>query len=120
MPRWILGGLEGFFFRSTFHAPSGTTYTVYQQNIDWDLPVNTSNGVKTYLDLAREGKVLFIIKDGKYQQIQLHHSRQNAIGSLFELSASTHQKYYASKAIHPYLPNSHLDNPINRSSFNVD
>ena len=39
---------------------------------------------KTDLELAREGKAPFIIKDGKYQQIQLHHSRQSAKGSLFE------------------------------------
>lgn len=93
---------------------------MYQQNIDWDLPVNTRSGVKTNLELAKDGKAPFIMKDGKYQQIQLHHSRQNAKGSLFELSASTHQKYYSSRALHPYLPNSHPDNPVNRSSFNVD
>lgn len=63
---------------------------------------------------------LFVIKYRKYQQIQLHHSRQNAKDPLFELFASTHQKYYSSKALHPYLPNSHPDNPVNRSSFNVD
>ena len=75
---------------------------------------------KTDLELAREGKAPFIIKDVKYQQIQLHHSRQSAKGSLFELSASTRQKSYSSKGIHPCLPNSHPDNPVNRSSFNVD
>ena len=88
---WIFGGLEGFFFRSTFHAPSGTTHAVYQQNIDLDLPVDTRSGVRTNLELAREGEAPFVIKDGKYQQIQLHHSRQNARGSLLELSVSTHQ-----------------------------
>ena len=89
-------------------------------SIDWDLPVNTRNGVKTNLDLALEGKAPFIVKDGKYSQINLHHSKQNAKGSLFELSASTHQKYYGSDALHPHLPNAHPDNPVNRDLFNID
>ncbi|XDO53365.1 RHS repeat-associated core domain-containing protein [Erwinia pyrifoliae] len=45
-------GLSNFFIPSVFNAPSGSTHTVYQQKIDWDLPVNTRSGVKTNLDLS--------------------------------------------------------------------
>jgi len=34
-----------------------------------------------------------------------HGKDSKAKGALFLLSASTHQKYYSSKAIHPYLAN---------------
>lgn len=50
-------------------APSsgtGINYNVYQQPIDWDLPVNTRNGTMTNLDLAEMGKTPFIVKDGQY------------------------------------------------------
>ncbi|WP_329957320.1 RHS repeat-associated core domain-containing protein [Pluralibacter gergoviae] len=113
-------GLSNFFTPSIFNAPSGSTHTVYQQPIDWDLPVNTRNGVKTNLDLALEGKSPFVVKNGKYSQINLHHSKQNGLGSLFELSADTHQKYYGTNALHPHLPNPHPINPVNRDSFNTD
>jgi len=113
-------GLSGFFNPSTFNAPSGNTHTVFQQNINWDLPVNTRNGVKTNLELAEMGRSPFVVKDGKYSQINLHHSKQNGTGSLFELSAATHQKYYGSNALHPHLPNAHPDNPVNRSQFDLD
>jgi hypothetical protein len=45
---------------------------------------------------------------------------QNANGSLFELSAATHQKYYGSNALHPHLSNPNPDNPVNRTSFKRD
>ncbi|MGV8002486.1 HNH/ENDO VII family nuclease, partial [Photorhabdus temperata subsp. temperata] len=113
-------GLSGLFTPSIFNAPSGSTHTVYQQAIDWDLPVNTRNGVKTNLDLALDGKSPFVVKNGKYSQINLHHSKQNGLGSLFELSADTHRKYYGTKALHPHLPNAHPINPVNRDQFNID
>lgn len=34
--------------------------------------------------------------------------------------AATHQKYYGSNALHPYLPNAHPDNPVNRDLFKID
>ena len=61
-----------------------------------------------------------MVKDGKYSQINLHHSKQNAKGSLFELSAKTHQKYYGTNSLHPYLPKKHPTNPVDRSSFDLD
>ncbi|MEL5407950.1 hypothetical protein PTS98_10670 [Serratia nevei] len=86
--------MSNFFTLVVFSAPSGSTHTVYQQEIDWELPVNTRNGVKT--------------------------TKQNGLGSLFELSADTHQKYYGTNALHPHLPNQHPINPVNRDAFNGD
>jgi hypothetical protein len=119
---WVdLLGLSGFFTPTTFNAPSGNTHTVYQQNIDWDLRSNGKGGItETNLDRALRGDAPFVVKDGKYNLVNLHHSKQNAKGSLFELSATTHQKYYGSKALHPHLPNAHPDNPVDRASFKGD
>ncbi|EHR5480226.1 hypothetical protein KUL98_004910 [Vibrio parahaemolyticus] len=111
---------SNFFKKYEFDAPSGIKQKVYQQEIDWDLGVNTRNGIKTNLELASEGRSPFVIKDGKYSQINLHHSKQNSKGSLFELSAKTHQKYYGTNSLHPYLPNKHPTNPVDRDSFDLD
>ncbi|WP_244099751.1 RHS repeat-associated core domain-containing protein [Burkholderia ambifaria] len=113
-------GLTGFFTPSVFAAPSGSTHTVYQQAIDWNLPVNTRGGTVTNLDLAASGKSPFVVKNGVYSQLNLHHSNQDGLGALFELSADTHQRYYGSNALHPYLPNPHPVNPVNRDTFNAD
>ncbi len=111
---------EKIFTEYEFKAPSGISQKVYQQDIDWDLKVNTRSGVKTNLELVQDGRSPFVIKDGKYSQINLHHSKQNSKGSLFELSAKTHQKYYGSNSLHPYLPKKHPINPVDRESFNAD
>ena len=114
-------GLSSFFTATIFHAPSGNTHTVFQQKIDWDLLSKGKGGIiETNLDRALRGDAPFVVKDGKYDLINLHHSKQNAKGSLFELSASTHQKYYKSNALHPYLPNAHPDNPVKRGLFGAD
>ncbi|AZQ11502.1 RHS repeat-associated core domain-containing protein [Shewanella khirikhana] len=113
-------GLAGFYTPYSFAAPSGSTHKVYQQNIDWDLPVNTRSGVKTNLDIAMEGGSPFVVKNGKYSQLNLHHSKQNGLGSMFELSADTHQRYHGSNALHPYLPDAHPFNPVDRTSFSDD
>lgn len=120
-------GLNVFSSSIFWTAPSGITYQVYQrQDIDWNLPVNTSQGTKTNLDLASEGKSPFIvthdIKTQKkvYNQINLHHSKQDARGPLFELPSLTHQKYYGTNALHPHLPNKHPYYPVTREAFDVD
>ncbi|MDO4880450.1 MAG: RHS repeat-associated core domain-containing protein [Capnocytophaga sp.] len=112
---WVdVFGLDNFYSISTFTAPSGNTHTVYQQNnIDWDLKVNTSNGIKTNLELAQEGSAPFVIKNGEYSVVSLHHHKQDGKGTLIELSAATHQKFYGLKYLHPYLPKKH---PINKVS----
>ena len=113
-------GLKGIFKRCKFSAPSGKNHTTYEQDINWDLPVNTRSGTKTNLEIALDGGSPFVIKNGKYSQINLHHSKQDANGSLFELSADTHQNYYGTKALHPHLPNAHPSNPVDRDSFKID
>jgi RHS repeat-associated protein len=113
-------GLTGFFTPCKFDSPSGNTHNVYQQEIEWDLPINTRSGSKTNLQLASEGKAPFLRKDGSYSQINLHHSKQNGLGSLFELSSATHQRFYGSNALHPHLPNAHPFNPVDREQFNID
>ncbi len=114
-------GLSGFFTGSTFTGPSDITYTVYQQPIDWDLKVNTRDGVKTNLQIVLEdGRSPMVVKDGKYSVVSLHHSKQNGLGPLFELSTETHVKYRYTNALHPYLPGSHLSNPVDRDLFEAD
>ena len=112
------------FSRSSWQAPNygtGFNYTVYQQKIDWDLKINIrGGGTETNLDRALRGHAPFVVKDGKYSKINLHHSKQNAAGALFELSAKTHNKYKYYKALHPYLPSAHPQNPVNRVLFNKD
>ncbi|WP_309597456.1 HNH/ENDO VII family nuclease [Flavobacterium davisii] len=105
-------------------APSsgtGNTYTVYQQNIDWD-KVDPKTG-KTNLELASKGRAP-LGNDGK--SINLHHSKQKAHGPLFEVTASTHTKYGHSNALHPYrvtpVNGSKLNpfDPVNRELFDKD
>lgn len=55
-------------------------YTVYQQNIDWD---KIDKKGRTNLERALKG-IAPLGDDGK--SINLHHSKQDARGSLFELS----------------------------------
>jgi uncharacterized protein RhaS with RHS repeats len=112
-------GLTGFFSPSAFTAPSGSVHTVYQQAIDWDLPVNTRNGVRTNLELASEGRSPFVV-NGSYSQLNFHHSKQDGLGSLFELSADTHQNFGKTNALHPHLPSQHPINPVDRDLFNGD
>ncbi|UDN35147.1 RHS repeat-associated core domain-containing protein [Proteus sp. NMG38-2] len=114
-------GLSGLFTGSTFTGPSGITYTVYQQPIDWDLNVNTRDGVKTNLQIVLEdGRSPMVVKNGKYEIVSLHHSKQNGLGPLFELSTPTHEQYRYSNALHPHLPDAHPINPVDRNLFDAD
>ncbi|WP_275076822.1 RHS repeat-associated core domain-containing protein [Providencia rettgeri] len=114
-------GLSGFFTGSTFTGPSDITYTVYQQTIDWDLKVNTRDGVKTNLQIVLEdGRSPMVVKNGKYEIVSLHHSKQNSLGPLFELSTPTHEQYRYSNALHPHLPDAHPINPVDRNLFDAD
>ncbi|MTC93656.1 type IV secretion protein Rhs, partial [Providencia stuartii] len=114
-------GLSGMFTGSTFTGPSNITYTVYQQPIDWDLKVNTRDGVKTNLQIVLEdGRSPMVVKNGKYEIVSLHHSKQNGLGPLFELSTPTHEQYRYSNALHPHLPDAHPINPVDRNLFDAD
>ena len=97
---------------------TGLAYTVYQQDIDWNLKVDG----ETNLELATRGNAPYIIKDGVPQQLQLHHSRQQSIGPLFEVTTSTHQakKGAGQEALHPYGNKKNPDFPVDRGAFGAD
>ncbi len=97
---------------------TGLTYTVFQQDIDWDM----EHRGKTNLQRAMEGGAPFMMKDGVPQQIQLHHSRQKSIGPLFEVTTSTHRAASGTgrEALHPFGSQKNPDYPVDRSAFDVD
>jgi len=103
--------------------------TAYQRDIDPDLLVTKTTKGKTTtltnLERTKDGKSPHVKKNGKIEEVQLHHSRQNNKGSLFELSKSTHQiknKNKGGNALHPYGKNKHPNNPVpkNRNEFNKE
>jgi hypothetical protein len=103
-------------------APSergtGLKYKVFQRDIDWEYQYKGQSN----LDRALNGGAPFIEIDGKPVQVQLHHSRQNANGPLFEVNANMHMKLNkenGAKALHPFLPKQHPDFPVNRLAFDV-
>lgn len=121
--KWIDTFGNNIFNPIPWTAPSsgtGINYNTYQQNIDWDLPVNTRSGTMTNLELAEMGKTPFVVKNGQYSQINLHHSQQNANGPLFELSKTTHERFRYTNALHPHLPGAHPHYPVDRDAFNID
>lgn len=118
-----LGKRPNFFTTEiSWVAPArgtGLQYKVYQQEIDWSLEVN---GVAN-MQRAQAGQAPFVMKNGEMQQLQLHHSRQNGEGPLFELSRATHLETRAGhgrEALHPYGRQQHPDLPVNRPIFNKD
>ncbi len=112
------------FFKSevSWTAPNkgtGIAYKVYRQDIDWDLKVD---GL-TNLERAAAGKAPYVVKDGENVRLNLHHSRQNGFGPLYELTEPTHlytKSGYGREALHPYGKYQHPDFPVNRKLFNVD
>ena len=111
------------FKKSEWKAPSGSgtgqSYRVYQQEIDWNLKVNG----RTNAERAINGQPPFIMKNGKPQQIQLHHSRQDARGPIFEVSRSTHlqtKSGHGKEALHPFGRTKHPDFPVDHSAFGID
>ena len=62
------------------------------------------------------------MKDGIPQQIQLHHSRQQSTGPLFEVTTSTHRaaKDSGREALHPYGKQKNPDLPVDREAFDID
>jgi hypothetical protein len=116
------GATRTWTSRTRWTAPSkgtGYEYTVYRREIDWDLKV----GDLTNLQRAQQGGAPFVMKNGAPEQVQLHHSRQNAKGPLFELARDTHldrTNAQGRKAVHPYSPAKHPDFPVDRKAFNID
>jgi hypothetical protein len=118
-----LGKNPVFFTTETaWTAPSkgtGFQYKVFQQEIDWSLEVK---GV-TNIERAQGGGAPYIVKDGVTQQLQLHHSRQNGHGPLFELSRKTHLETKITeggRALHPYQNQKHPEYPVDRQLFGKD
>jgi len=110
-----------FVNKIEYAAPASGTgykYTVYQQEIDW----NYKYKGKTNLERALNGNAPYIIKNGKPAQINLHHSRQNGRGSLFEITNVTHwaKRTNGGRALHPFGKSQHPSNPVNRSKFKID
>ena len=128
---WVdIFGLSGFFTPSSFQAPpissggTGHNYKVFQQDIDWEAKFNKAGGgTETNLDKALRGDSPLISKNGKYEPIHLHHSRQQGKGPLFELSESTHlytTNKKGRKALHPYSPKKHPLDKVNHNIFKTD
>ena len=121
-------GLSNIFTSSTYQAPgkalggTGNSYKVYQQKIDWDAKFNKAGGgTETNLEKALRGDSPLINKNGKWEPVHLHHSRQRSKGPLFELSESTHlytTNQNGRRALHPYLPDKHPFDAVDRTAFN--
>ena len=118
-------GLSGIFNSTVWSATktngTGNTYKVFQQNIDFDL---IDKKGRTNLTRMSDG-LAPIGSDGK--SVNLHHSKQQGHGPLFELSSSTHTKYGHSNALHPYRVTPNADgtkfnpfDPVDRDAFDVD
>ena len=96
---------------------TGQNYRVYQQDIDWD---KVDDLGRTNLQRTAKGRAPLGV-DG--QSLNLHHSNQDARGSLFELSDSTHRKYGNTNALHPYKVDGTGQNPhhpVDRDRFDKD
>ena len=117
-PRW---GANTRFTRSQWQAAgghgTGQNYSTYQQNIDWTLEVDGLTNIQR----AMNGNAPFIMKDGVALKLNLHHSRQDARGSLFEVSDITQRarRDAGGSALHPFGRNQHPDYPVNRPAFDV-
>jgi len=106
---------------ASWKAPDNGTgfgYKVYQQDIDWDLKI----GDMTNLERASGGGAPYVMKEGVPRRIELHHSRQDAQGPLFELSSTTHRAASGRgrEALHPYGNTKHPDYPVVRRLFDID
>jgi len=111
------------FTKSEYEAPSGITYRVYQQEIDINLLIEKNGVIKTNLEWMKLGQSPSVVKNGKVTKVVLHHSQQNGLGPLFELSETVHRKYYNTNVLHPYLintPKTHPENPVDRVLFDND
>ncbi|QMT36458.1 DUF6531 domain-containing protein [Neisseria wadsworthii] len=108
------------FSRSIWQAPSrgtGQQYVVFQQGINWD---QVDNKGRTNLERASKG-IAPLGPDGR--SINLHHSKQDGRGPLFELSGTSHSKFDRSNALHPYKVDGtgkHPHHPVDRKSFGRD
>ncbi len=85
----------------------------------------------------QNGKAPYVVRNGETVRVELHHSRQNAEGPLFELSSPTHnvKTGQGAEALHPYKTklgrelngegsgptnSAHPNKPVDRSNFDKD
>lgn len=142
-----IGAKKAFdkYAKNKFFKSKGTIgeKDVYQQNIDPDLLVEETDKVtgmvtrKTNKERMERGQAPYVEKDGELQPIELHHSRQQDKGPIFEVSKGTHQAKteHGAEALHPYKtargreineienaqqPIQNPDNPVNRGLFNKE
>ena len=79
--------------------------------------------MRTNADRMKQGGSPYVLKNDQYEQVQLHHSRQDGRGALFETSKTTHlgrNNQNGRQAVHPYGNDSHPDYPVNREIFDKD
>lgn len=103
----------------SFTGPLGIKYKVFQRQIDPDL---VFDGM-TNLERMKKGGSPYVRVGDRIEQVELHHSRQNANGPLFELNARTHGRTPAGQgkeALHPYGKEKHPDFPVDRGGFERD
>ena len=124
-------GLAGIFTRTTWQSTTngtGNNYTVYQQDIDWDQEFITGKDAsgnlttETNLDRAARGSAPRIRdSNNRLVPVNLHHSQQRGGGPLFEISQTTHNRYYGSTALHPHLGvGQNPFDPVDRARFDID
>ena len=79
--------------------------------------------MRTNLQLMQAGRAPYVLKNGKYEQLQLHHAQQDGRGAIFELTEQTHL-YHTNqtgrKAVHPYQNEQHPHFPVERTLFDKD
>ncbi|WP_201546798.1 HNH/ENDO VII family nuclease [Psychrobacter lutiphocae] len=64
-----------------------------------------------------------VLNNGQYEQVQLHHSRQDGRGSLYEVSEPVHIRLTNTNgnlALHPYGSSQHPKYPVERTIFVTD
>jgi hypothetical protein len=86
-------------------------------------PLKNDGDMRTNADRMKQGRLPYVLKNGQYEQIQFHHSRQDGRGALFETSKSTHLErndQNGRQAVHPYSPQQHPYYPVDRPSFKTD
>lgn len=111
--------------------------TAYQRKIDNEVKTKDGSTVNNQ-ERMKQGLAPYVEKNGKLEKVELHHSRQNNNGSLFELTESTHRKTktgQGAEALHPYKTAKgreangadysktgaeHPYNPVDRKEFNKE
>jgi hypothetical protein len=112
---------------------------VFQRDIDLDAEfINPrTNQLTTNRQQMENGNAPYVEHNGRREQVQLHHSRQDARGPLFEVTQSTHnaRTNEGGEALHPYTTNRgrelngqgsgatnslHPDYPVDRPNFDRD